>query len=1198
MRRILGTAAALLFVLGVLGPAPAEERPASAGFAIALESAEKALAKNDYAEARRQVFRALERDAQAPSAWALRARWAEAVGEADERIYALHKELALRIAQGAPKKQTRALRKVLEQVDPLAKRYLDLSTGFVDKLLALAKAYRKAADAATAIEEISAAPDPTLAETAKPKDLLADVSVEWIRGFDTEHRTWDGRANLERKNYTTHTDAGYEVMVRCAEAMEQMNAFYRVFFRYGYDDGKTVPRIQLNIFRERDTYLEKGIGPPVDWSKGHFTGGAVEVWIGSSGFDSMTGTLFHEAAHQFISLATNAVGWLNEGLACFFEGCRIQANGTVLMNMPANGRLFSLAGRMDQGWMKDAADGIDPADPSKSRPSKAPTFRILIENAYKWGPPWYAPTWGVVYFLYNYQDPIDGRFVYRDAFRVFVDASGGRAGEKAVENFEEVVLANPKPLTKSLRKAKKVTVELPKTVAELDPVWKAWILALRDEQRGRGKVQRPYLDWARYAIERKDLLAASEHFDRGLREAPREVDLLVEFADLLAGKLHNKDRATKLLHQAIAVLEAAPKPDDARIAVLEATLERLDRSHRNLNRVHRSLERSARDIAEKYLASEQYLMTMHVSAGLGTNLRMPRMLAYFKEAVKRSGKTLALWQLAYNEFDLHGWATGGSRVFEPYGTLLRSHFGKYEPGRYAYSFLMLDKVTSGDYSMEAEVRALKGENAFAGLVFGQKSAQAFHGLFLFPEGQMDLASFYGPGDFNTWRHEDVDVASSEWHRLRLDVAGRDVDVWFDGRLVVSQGFPNREVLRGRFGLITGPGKAQFRNVRYLARDGDDPGAEIERGLRRAQAEREGARRPGYYMGFTPPWPKPKAWLQAPRTRYDERGLVPTLLVLWSMKQNAVMPIHEWLAHAAKAHAASGLEIVSVCEDAEREDVEAYLQTHPFPGSVAVDDFVPKKGGSGETMDLFAAGRKGYPWVLLLDIDQKVVWEGNPGFHRKQAWKPGETTHIDAPLADLVKRHNLPALRPWRKAWAAAGRAAMLRGDFEAAHPLLVVARTLPAQHVPAVADAQSMLNAVERAADSFAGVRAELEELEMEPALPVLLQWADLLACEIEPALRKDLERSFKRGRVFQWRAVLRLCTQTQKRVAKGKPLRESATDLRARLERYASPMVQRLRSELDAALAGEDDAAVRAALAGAPSLPARWLAAEYLHLR
>jgi hypothetical protein len=352
------------------------------------------------------------------------------------------------------------------------------------------------------------------------------------------------------------------------------------------------------------------------------------------------------------------------------------------------------------------------------------------------------------------------------------------------------------------------------------------------------------------------------------------------------------------------------------------------------------------------------------------------------------------------------------------------------------------------------------------------------------------------------------------------------------------------------------------------------------------------------MGFVPPWPKAKTWVQNPRKRYAERGLVPTLLVLWSMKQNAIMPIHGWLQHLAKKHAASGLEIISVCEDADPKDLASHLKSFPFPGSVALDTFVASTGGAGETMNQFAAGVRGYPWVLLLDIDQKVVWEGNPGFHPQFPWKPGEVVHVDGPLDDLVKRQNLPALRPWMKAWASGARDAVLRGDLATSAKHLDVAKTLPGHHVPAVADAQAMRNAILRALEGLAGVKAELQQQKMEPALPVLLAWADLLKHEVDADMRKALEKLFKKGNVRRWGQVLRLSELTQKRIAKGTDARESLTALRGKLARDTSPMVVRLRGTIDAALAGTDDAALSTALASAPSLPARWLASEYLQLR
>ena len=357
-----------VMALGALLAAHAPSQDLSP-FSRALALGESALEVGDLERARFEIQRAQERAPRSVRGWALRVRWAEAAGDLDELVYAMHREYQLTVAQGLKKKERLALESRLAEVDPIAPDLLGLKDRFVERLQPLAEKYEgdgrphsairvhkeilaldpERVSSKEAIERIASAPDPSLAEDAKPKDLLADVDEEWIRDHDEQYAEWANHAVIERDNYVTHTNAGYEVLVRSAEAMEQMNAFYRVFFQYGTEeDGKNVPRIALNIFKTRDEYLELGIGPPVEWSGGHFTGNAVETYIGEGGFEQATGTLFHEAAHQFVSLATNAAGWLNEGLASFFEGCRILANGTVLMNMPANHRLFPLVDRMER----------------------------------------------------------------------------------------------------------------------------------------------------------------------------------------------------------------------------------------------------------------------------------------------------------------------------------------------------------------------------------------------------------------------------------------------------------------------------------------------------------------------------------------------------------------------------------------------------------------------------------------------------------------------------------------------------------------------------------------------------------------------------------------------------------------------------------------------------------------------------------
>ncbi|HKX46933.1 MAG TPA: family 16 glycoside hydrolase, partial [Planctomycetota bacterium] len=973
-----------------------------------------------------------------------------AAGDRDELTYTRYRLVQLATAQGRPKAEQEERRAALVAVDPRAAELLSLADVFVDELLPLAERYEKEGRrhsairvhkellaieperqaSLDAIDRLAAAPDPSLAEDAKPKDLLAGVDAEWIAEHDAEHSEWKERAKLERDNYVTHTNAGYEVLVRAGEAMEQMNAFYRQFFRYGTEEhGGSVSRIDLWIFKNRAEYLELGSGPPVEWSGGQFTGSTVETYIGDGGFEEATGTLFHEAAHQFVGLATNAAGWLNEGLASFFEGCRILANGTVLMNLPANHRLFPLAERMEQGWMASHDDGVDPANPDAT-PRTAPTFRIVLENRYQWGPPWYAPTWGVVYFLYNYQDRVDGRYVYRAAFQEFVDKSGGRVGEGAVENFVDVVLGNPSAPTPGVEYPDGGEPELPRTVEELDAVWKAWILALRDEQAGRSDVERPWLAWARHAIAREDLDVAAEHFEKGLLASPDDPDLLEEFARFLHEVREASDRATKLQLLALRALEQAEPADAKRIAAAEKQLAKYDPRRKELDAVHRELHAAAGAIVQRYLADEQYLLTMQLARELGGQLDVPGMDEVYTTALERGGRSLDIWQLAYNERDLDGWVAAGREIWSADGERLRVHFGEYAPDQYDFQSLSLDEVTSGDYSFEAEVAIRSGEGAFAGLVFGRKGDQSYHAFILFPPrpgagdgapaGYVDLTTFYSGSDFEIWRHTAVDSTRErersstgtveDWHTLRVDVVGAAVDVWFDGVYVATQTFASRDVVRGAFGLITGPGEAQFRNVRYLNRDPRDRAAHVEREQRLAALAATGGGLGGSYLGFVPPFPEVQRWIREPLAAWDDLGIAPTVFVLWSIQQNDLMPLHEWLADLAAQYEPLGVRFVSVCGPDDLT-VEEYLATHPFPGSVGLD---AREGfGIGHTFEHYSIDLFNLPRVLLLDLDHTVAWEGDPGFAIGQPWSPGVESFLDAPLAKLVEDRRLADLRPWR-----------------------------------------------------------------------------------------------------------------------------------------------------------------------------------------
>ncbi|MEM7306412.1 MAG: family 16 glycoside hydrolase [Planctomycetota bacterium] len=1209
--------------VGVLLVSPAAVEDASP-FARALGLAERALADGNLERAREEIRRAQERDPRSVPAWSLRARWAEAAGDRDELVYALHREYQLTVAQGLKKKERLALETHLAELDPIAPDLLSLKVRFIERLEPLAVKYEKDgrphsairvhkeilaldpehAASAEAIQRIASAPDPSLAGDAKPRDLLADVDLEWIREHDERHATWDDHAVLERDNYVTHTNAGYEVLVRSAEAMEQMNAFYRQFFQFGTEeDGGSVPRIALNIFATRDEYLELGIGPPVEWSAGHFTGGAVETYIGGGGFEETTGTLFHEAAHQFVGLATNAAGWLNEGLASFFEGCRILSNGTVLMNLPASHRLFPLVDRMERGWMSSADDGIDPENPSGSTPEKAPTFRIVLENRYRWGPPWYAPTWGVVYFLYNFEDPIDGRFIYRDAFREFIDSSGGRVGDGAVENFEEVVLANPKRPTKGVDTT---DLELPRTVEELDQVWKDWLTRLRKEVGGQITVERPYLQWARYAIQRGDMTDAIEHFEKGLVEDPSNVDLLDEFAEHLADEVKEKDRAAKLVRLALSELERQDPVDEKRIDEFERKLAKLDPKQKTLIQIREDLARSSVVLAQRYLGEELYLQAMDLSWRMGNDFDMPEMFPFFEEAARRSEKSLAMWRLAYNEQNFDGWAKVGNTTFNSNREIIEGAFeGEQE---FDYRFLVLDEVTSGDFSMEAEISAEYGKVRFCGVVFGRKTLTDFHAAILFPpgfdddgtakQGYVDLSTFYGDSSFEIWRHSpipetrDRDVSSSDnWRKLRVDITGRNVDVWLDGEFVATQEFGSLGVLRGTFGLLMGPGSARFRNVRYLARQPRDPGSLIEREIRMEGIAGAGGSMGYSWVGAKPPFPAAERWVGETRESWEEAGAVPQLLVLWSTGQNDQIRLDEWLHEVAERHSDVGLRIINVANTWDDDKLDAYLATRSFPGAVAVDK-LDEEAGTGKTFQDYFINRFNLPRMLLLDIDGKVVWEGDPGFKIGRDWSAGEESYLDAPLKDLIEKRRLHDLATWRESWRTEGVEALSRGDVKAATGLLLGSRNFDWRLDQFVLDAQTRLNELEGAIASPEAFAEPLVADGREPALLALATWGELLDQPIDVD-SKALKPYRRTDAARDWTKAMTALKSNLKKIEDGKEV-GSMERVYEKLAPLSGPFPRELADTLRAAEAS-GPADLRRALLEAEHLPALWLAQEHL---
>ena len=876
------------------------------------------------------------------------------------------------------------------------------------------------------------------------------------------------------------------------------------------------------------------------------------------------------------------------------------------MNLPANHRLFSLVSRMKKGWMAEYDEGLE--DDPNAVPAKAPTFRHVMENRYTWGPPWYAPTWGVVYFLYNYQDPVDGRYVYRAAFQDFINRSGGRVGKGAVKNFEEVVLASPAPAYKGVKRGKDAPeVELPQTIDELTELWKSWCLQLADEQVARIEVRRPYKQWGRYAVENEDFVVALEHYEKGLVEYPDDPEMRTEFADLLADHFGAPDRAVKLLTEALEIYRGADEVDAKAVSRIEKKLGKLDESFDSLAEVEEELAAAARGVVQRYQAAEMPMMVMDTSRRLGTELGITDLFQTYGEAFREVGRPLAIGKLAYNEFDMEGWNVAGvDDVFSSDGVTLKAEFGSYNSRDFDYRVMTLDEVTSGDYTFEAEFQARSGGSNFCGFAFGRKSPANFHGALYFPpkkkavegtanSGFLDLTTFYGDLDFNTWRHvpipapEQTGSSSDRWSRMRIDVTGRFVDLWFDGELVATHAFPSTDVLRGSFGLITGNGLARFRNVRFLARNAGDPLTMVEREVALESLESagdEGASGSGSFLGKVPPFPLVEEWVQGERSGWDDRGSVPQLFVMWSIAQNDIVPIDRWLAHLASDQEKIGLEIVCLASPNDLDQLEGYLQSHPFPGVVGVDQRLDE--GIGDTFEMYDLGRYNLPRLILLDTDQRVVWEGDPGFKGGRPSGPPFETFLDDPLAELTESRNLIEMTTWRNEWVGVARPALAAGDLASAAPSLIRSEELDRRASRDVAYAQNQLRALQAqfaalasTAESFVGERTE-------PAAEVLLEWAEVLEHDISRKERKLMSPALSSDHTDDWEAALKELKKYKKDDA-GK-----AAKLLEKLGGLAGRFVEELRTDLTTALEAREFERFMELCKDAPERPRRWLAAEF----
>lgn len=1029
---------------------------------IALEKEGKA------DEAAAAFGRALERDAKHLPTLARRSALFRAAGRHDEALDDAGRFLAIwRHLKQRPSnliETQKALVAYALEADPLRKRNDALKRDYVSKLLALANEQMDhlAWHAARAMLAEALATDPEhpdlaagLARIAKEGgnelavedetggvDPLSGVTAEWIAENDPKHVDWDKAWELDTEHYRIKTNAGYRVLKTTATAMEQVHGFYRIFHQYK-TKGESIPVANVHIFKNAQEYKDLG-DQPVEWAGGHWDGTNVVTYDarngGEGGLAGMLDTLFHEASHQFTSLAGGGAvpAWLNEGMASFFEGTKLLSNGKLSWNLVVPGRLYPLV---------EDLRGKSPHAIADVMSGKVDDYRIN----YPFG-------WGLVYHLYNAEDE-DGRLLYRAQMREYFQ---DYHSEDHVGRFTEFFVT--KPAVKGIA-----------TLADFEKRWKEWIFALEAEDKGLADAARRDEERADRQMKQGQTVRAIELYERSLRREPDHPETTWKLAAALEAAQQG-DRAAGTLRKWMAL--TAPRPDEVdpaadRRADALKRISVLDTSAKKLTEMRLKFHAEALALAKDYRTKNFPRLALRTLRGPATaQPPSAEARALYFAIQDESGASLESWRLLFDEQTLKGFYGGGEKDFAVADGVIEATITVDEDlekgpstgasaverpkkaATFAFRRLFVDVEPAGDWSLQAEIEVPKG-GTLGGLCFGKKGDGLFHGVALLPQGYCDLASFGTDG--KTLLRTNAKVGEG-WHTLRIEVAGTRLVVHLDGAQVLEWLFDSRAALQGDFGLLAGVGKSRFKEIKMLEFDPNLP-RRTEIGRRRAATADDAAkpleRSPGGQLGYlnqAPPLLAVQGWIGDAPFGGDLEKLRgwPCILAFWSTHQEKAVPVLPGLLKLREANEALGIPIL-VLSNEKRETLDAWLKDHPMPFPIGYDH-------SNALFTAYAIEKVQLPHAKLLGLDGRVAWEGNPD------WKEEFGSYLDEPLADMAKRFRLAELQVAATTLAKA-REAEGRGEYSAAANDYRAIATIDAPH-PTVAAAKAALEALEARGDA------------------------------------------------------------------------------------------------------------------------------------
>jgi hypothetical protein len=682
------------------------------------------------------------------------------------------------------------LRDRIAALDPLGEKSKALLDSHAEKLIKLAG---KSLDAIYANSRAEEALIDSGMDVPFRKKRLARAK---LARRDAQFNSWSKPEEIKLPNYTVKTTMGYELGISMAQAMEQMNRFYRQIFQHKTQGGGTA-RCTIEVHKSREDFdaaeAEMRTRPNV---RGFFSPSQTRVVTYDPRTDgrpisALWSTLFHEASHQFthmISPGNIIPGWLNEGTASYFDGARLLPSGQVQTNLIPDGRLRSLKVAIERG---------------------SPTLKEVISfhSPGSYDGSYYSTGWGLVYFMQNFEDEKCER-VYVKPYQQFLQSyrSGGK--HDTFQRFEEIFV----------KRARQPGI---KSFEDLEKRFREWILALYDLHFGPPQRADLLIDRARQQRSARKLDAALESYQWALRKRPGDAVAAFERAEVLED-LKRKDEAifsyrvalggARSLTEAEATVPGLPSQTATSLATeCIARIRKLDKNvASDAIELDEALVAAASALASEYDGKSFPWRALDVLDSTSRLVGGHRVLSGTRKTILEKNKLdPRSWQRLVFDPELTGWSGSSSMKFVSRDVATAE---ATNPRLFIHELSV-----KGDHRFEITIEP-EGElqdDGLIGITFGGNN---FSG--------QKLLTIFGSGNIELKRREDgeqpetlaglVRIPDSMLKKLNLavEVKGSKAEFFLEGRSVGTHEFSPGE-LEGRMGFLLQHARARFSQPRVL-----------------------------------------------------------------------------------------------------------------------------------------------------------------------------------------------------------------------------------------------------------------------------------------------------------------------------------------------------------------------------------------------